>query len=112
MKRVEKKGFNSKREMEVMDALSEVKQLNKRMSKVNHEELLIKTLARHDAAETDTVTSLNGGTDEELKQRYSDLVKYKRLQEDQNYVGDDFESLLEIDDPYEWLKQTEQEEDN
>lgn len=30
MKRVEKKGFNSKREMEILDALNEVKLLNKR----------------------------------------------------------------------------------
>lgn len=45
MKRVEKKGFNSKREMEILDALNEVKQLNKRMANVNHEELLLKTLA-------------------------------------------------------------------
>ena len=29
MKRVEKKGFNSKREMEILDALNEVKLLNK-----------------------------------------------------------------------------------
>ena len=41
MKRVEKKGFNSKREMEVMDALNEVKMLNKRLSTVNKEELLL-----------------------------------------------------------------------
>ena len=41
MKRVEKKSFNSKREMEVMDALNEVKMLNKRLSKVNVNELLL-----------------------------------------------------------------------
>jgi hypothetical protein len=37
MKRVEKKGFNSKREMEILDALNEVKLLNKRQAIVNHE---------------------------------------------------------------------------
>jgi hypothetical protein len=48
MKRVERKGFNSKREMEIMDALNEVKLMNKRKQKVNHEELLLKTLLRHE----------------------------------------------------------------
>ena len=51
MKRVEKKSFNSKREMEVMDALNEVKMLNKRLSKVNVNELLLKILHKHDEAE-------------------------------------------------------------
>jgi hypothetical protein len=37
MKRVEKKGFNSKREMEILDALNEVKELNKRQASVNHD---------------------------------------------------------------------------
>ena len=40
MKRVERKGFNSKREMELMDSLNEVKLLNKRLAKVDHDELL------------------------------------------------------------------------
>lgn len=48
MKRVERKGFNSKREMEIMDALNEVKLMNKRKMKVNHDELLLKTLKRHE----------------------------------------------------------------
>jgi hypothetical protein len=42
MKRVEKKGFNSKREMEILDALNEVKLLNKRQAVVNHDQLLLK----------------------------------------------------------------------
>jgi hypothetical protein len=37
MKRVEKKGFNSKREMDILDALNEVKQLNKRQAELNHD---------------------------------------------------------------------------
>ena len=46
MKRVERKGFNSKREMELMDSLNEVKLLNKRLAKVDHDELLKQTLKR------------------------------------------------------------------
>jgi hypothetical protein len=37
MKRVEKKGFNSKREMDILDALNEVKQLNKIQAELNHD---------------------------------------------------------------------------
>ena len=40
MKRVEKKGFNSKREMEILDALNEVKMLNQRQAIVDHDQLL------------------------------------------------------------------------
>lgn len=48
MKRVERKGFNSKREMELMDSLNEVKLLNKRLAKVDHDELLKQTLKRQE----------------------------------------------------------------
>ena len=53
MKRVEKKGFNSKREMDVLDALNEVKQLNKRQAEINHDQLLFKTLAKLDLVENE-----------------------------------------------------------
>ena len=36
MKRVERKGFNSKREMEILDALNEVKLLNRRQANIDH----------------------------------------------------------------------------
>lgn len=37
MKKIEKKGFNSKREMEIMDSLNETRHLNKRLAKVDHD---------------------------------------------------------------------------
>ena len=72
MKRVEKKGFNSKREMEVMDALNEVKMLNKQRSKVNIDEHLLNILQKHDDAAqkqeeatlNQSTTTLNGGMSE------------------------------------------------
>lgn len=48
MKKIERKGYNSKKEMDIMDALDEVKQLNKRLGQINHEQLLVNTLSRHD----------------------------------------------------------------
>lgn len=64
MKRVERKGFNSKREMELMDSLNEYKLLNKRLAKVDHDDLLSKTLKRQEdlqrAAEDDTLTQASG----------------------------------------------------
>ena len=60
MKRVERKGFNSKREMELMDSLNEVKLLNKRLAKVDHDELLKQTMKRQEemqrVAEDETLT--------------------------------------------------------
>ena len=90
MKRVEKKGFNSKREMEIMDALNEVKMLNKRLAKVNLDDLLLDLLQKHDdvanqqeeATLSNSTTTLNGGlTDEELKQRFNERQKFKRIEE-------------------------------
>jgi len=48
MKSLENRTYDSKREMDILDALEEVRQLNKRLSKVNHEELLLKTLSKYD----------------------------------------------------------------
>ena len=48
MKRVEKKGFNSKREMEILDALNEVKLLNKRQANIDHNQLLLQSLQKVD----------------------------------------------------------------
>mmetsp|Transcript_40737 Transcript_40737/g.53443 ORF Transcript_40737/g.53443 Transcript_40737/m.53443 type:complete len:85 (+) Transcript_40737:345-599(+) len=63
MKRVERKGFNSKREMELMDSLNEYKLLNKRLAKVDHDELLKQTLKRQEelqrAAEDDALTHVS-----------------------------------------------------
>lgn len=44
MKNLENRTYDSKREMEILDALEEVRHMNKRLAKVNHEELLLKTL--------------------------------------------------------------------
>ena len=48
MKKIERKGFNSRREMDVIDALNEVRMLNKRMGNVDHDTLLSTTLDRHE----------------------------------------------------------------
>lgn len=109
MKRVERKGFNSKREMDIMDALNEVKLMNKRKQKVNYDELLLQTLMRHDqlqkSFEDSVIAGLNGGkTDDELRKEFAEKKKYRRLEEE-NLA--DFETVEEIDDPYAFLGQKE-----
>jgi len=110
MKRVERKGFNSKREMEVMDALNEVKQLNKRQGKVNHEELLLKTLSRweeSDQTQDEEFLKVASGkpvsSEEDLKKKFFEMTKYRRIDDLEN--RDNFDSMIEIEDPYELLKQ-------
>lgn len=108
MKRVERKGFNSKREMDIMDALNEVKLMNKRKQKVNYDELLLQTLTRHDqlqkSFEASAIAKLNGGkTDDELRQEFADKKKYKRIEDDDDLA--DFETVVDIDDPYALLGQ-------
>tara|TARA_B110000285_G_C14861801_1_gene484917 strand:- start:154 stop:342 length:189 start_codon:yes stop_codon:yes gene_type:complete len=41
MAKLENKTYDSKKEMEVLDALEEVKQMNKRLQNFNHDELLL-----------------------------------------------------------------------
>jgi hypothetical protein len=48
MKNLENKTYDSKREMDILDALEEVRHLNKRLAKVNHDELLLKTLTKYE----------------------------------------------------------------
>jgi hypothetical protein len=44
MKNLENKTYDSKREMDILDALEEVRHLNKRLAKVNFEEVLLKIM--------------------------------------------------------------------
>ena len=96
MKRVERKGFNSKREMELMDSLNEVKLLNKRLAKVDHDQLLKETLKRQEdvqkTVEDETLTQVSTAanktlTDEELKQKFNERQRNRRLEdfEDDNF---------------------------
>lgn len=111
MKSLENRTYDSKREMDILDALEEVRQLNKRLSKVNHEELLIKTLSKYDEDETEV----------ELKQaqlikdsfdRQKERLKYRRINEDEPYEdGDNFDAHVGkfrvITNPYELLEKME-----
>ena len=106
MKRVERKGFNSKREMELMDSLNEVKLLNKRLAKVDHDQLLKETLKRQEdvqkTVEDETLTQVSTAanktlTDEELKQKFNERQRNRRLED---FEEDNFDQIIEIDDPF------------
>lgn len=97
MKRVEKKGFNSKREMEILDALNEVKLLNKRQANVNHEQLLLKTLQRVDYMDYEA-RGAEAQIDSKLKQ-FEQKRKFKRLEDHESEEFSDTE-VVEIDDPF------------
>ena len=104
MKRVEKKGFNSKREMDILDALNEVKQLNKIQAELNHDQLLFKTLAKLDQAE-------NLEMDSKLK-KFEEKQKFRRLEDNVS----DADDVVDISDPFALLAETaaesESEEDD
>jgi len=56
MKKLEHKTYDSKREMEILDALEEVRQMNKRrMNGFNHDKLLLDVMAKYDQ-ERDDIT--------------------------------------------------------
>ena len=49
MKKLEHKTYDSKREMEIIDALEEVRRLNKRKTlNFNHDKLLIDIMSKYD----------------------------------------------------------------
>eukprot|EP00347_Sterkiella_histriomuscorum_P019157 403342728 len=119
MKNLENRTYDSKREMDVLDALEEVKQMNKRLAKVNHEELLLKTLAKYDK-DKDVEQRENDYIKESYEQ-HKERLKYKRIN-DQNggyEDGDNFDrdigtvygrkkggkAIRNIDNPYEFLEQ-------
>lgn len=120
MKRVERKGFNSKREMELMDSLNEVKLLNKRHAKVDHELMLKQTLKRQEDiqkfAEEETLTQASRQsaaqmqaplTEEELKQKFNERQRNRRLED---FEADDFDELIEIEDPFAIFKDAQKPE--
>jgi hypothetical protein len=105
MKRVEKKGFNSKREMEILDALNDVKQLNRRTANVNHEELLVKTLQKFDVNESHSEQVIARKLSEFETRR-----KFKRLEDNESLLMeqdelDNNQELVEIQDPFALLGQ-------
>lgn len=112
MKNLENKTYDSKREMDILDALEEVRQLNRRLSKVNHEELLLKTLSKYDDKDE------KEREEKAIKESYDkqmEKLKYKRLNnEDGEYEdGDNFDKHVTssrfqtIDDPYALLNKME-----
>ena len=109
MKNLENRTYDSKREMEILDALEEVRQLNRRLAKVNHDELLLKTLSKY--------TSNNENEkeqDELIKKSYEEQMgklKYKRINDEEDYEdGDNFDKhvgqgFMIISNPYDLLNQ-------
>lgn len=99
MKSLENRGYDSKREMEILDALEEVKQMNRRLAKVNHEELLLKTLAKYDV-EKEMIERLEKEDKEKFDQLRKDKLKYKRIDDEQEGAdyedGDNFDRGLAV----------------
>ena len=112
MKSLENRTYDSKREMDVLDALEEVRQMNRRLAKVNHEELLLKTLAKYEDKEEEAATEQ---ACKESFDKHKERLKYKRINEDEPYEdGDNFDKHIGfkfIADPFELLKKLEKGED-
>jgi len=70
MKKIERKGFNSRREMDVIDALNEVRMLNRRLGNVDHDKLIDDTLDRHKIEEKEE----NGEQAELSKSLHSSVI--------------------------------------
>lgn len=111
MKSLENRTYDSKREMDILDALEEVRQLNKRLSKVNHDELLLKTLSKYDEDET-VSQQLEAKLIKESIDFQKEKLKYRRINEDEPYEdGDNFDSHIGkykyITNPYALLEKME-----
>lgn len=77
--------------MDILDALEEVRHLNKRLAKVNHDELLLKTISKYeDENEKEEDLQIKEAYDQQLQK-----LKYKRINEDEPYEdGDNFDSHI------------------
>jgi len=51
MQKLENKTYDSKREMDILDSLEEVRQLNKRLGKINFDEMILKIYQKYDDEE-------------------------------------------------------------
>lgn len=89
MKSLENRTYDSKREMDILDALEEVRHINKRLAKVDYQELLIKTIAKYEDKEL-----INK---DDIKQDFKDKVKNKNklIDEDEPYEdGENFDQYV------------------
>lgn len=111
MKNLENRTYDSKREMDILDALEEVKQMNKRLAKVNHDELLLKTLAKYeDKEEQERDLAIKESYDHQMER-----LKYKRINDENGEYedGDNFDKNVtkkgfqNISNPYELLEMME-----
>lgn len=91
MKNLENRTYDSRREMDILDALEEVRHLNKRLAKVNFDELILKTLSKYEDQEEKV-------KDEAIKEYYNKSlqnIKCKRLSDDEPYEdADNFDSHI------------------
>ena len=113
MKNLENRTYDSKREMAILDALEEVKQLNRRLSKVNHDELLLKTLAKYNDDPEEKARD-----EAAIKEAYKQKVKQSRMineEDGEQENGDNFDrhvtngrSFQMISNPYDLLEKMDQ----
>jgi len=113
MKNLENRTYDSKREMAILDALEEVKQLNRRLAKVNHEELLLKTLAKYND-DPDEKARDEEAVRAAYRQRLRQTWTLNDEDEGEYEDGDNFDRYVTsgkafrlISNPYELLEQME-----
>jgi len=79
MKSLEHRTYDSKREMDILDALDQVKNLNRRQAVVNHDEIIEKAVR----ADTKLEEAINDEIEKEAKEKFT-KIKTKKI-EDYNF---------------------------
>lgn len=103
MKKLEHKTYDSKREMQLLDALQEVKQINKRKQMLTPDHLLKELIEENEPKKID-----DNPAELEMTQKQKDILeklKNKKKQKiEESVLGDDESLLLEIVDPKAFLE--------
>lgn len=78
MKSLEHRTYDSKREMDILDALDQVKALNRRQATINYDELIQKAVKEKDIEQQKELQDLE---DKEVKEKFLNKNKVKRIED-------------------------------
>ena len=106
MKKLEHKTYDSKREMQLLDALQEVKQINKRKQMLTPDHLLKELIEENEPKKDDSPAELEmTQKQKDILQKIKDRKKQKIEESEQSVVAvEQEEQFLEIVDPNAFLE--------
>jgi hypothetical protein len=104
MKSLEHRTYDSKREMDILDALDQVKNLNRRQAMINYDELIEKAVKEVDREVEEPITE---DLEKEIKEKFI-KNKSKRIEDYNNITSHDNENNISISTQFTQANNTHQ----